>query len=80
MSSAVVGVQPWMEKGTALLHKLNQRKKELSIFTHCFVHSLNSGVGVAIKSSKIMKYAQETIHKITKLIKRSHRTKNEVFN
>ncbi len=41
--------------------------------THCYGHSLSLACGDTIKHSKIMKDSLDTIHEITKLIKKSSR-------
>ena len=50
---------------------IKSEEERTHCFTHCFVHSLNLDVRVATKSIKVMKYARETIRKISKLTKRS---------
>ena len=44
-----------------------------AVYTHCYGHSLNLAVSDALKGSKVMKDALETVHEITKLIKYSPR-------
>ena len=40
-----------------------------AVHTHCYGHSLNLAATDAVKSSKVMNDALETMHEITKLIK-----------
>ena len=44
-----------------------------TVYTHCYGHSLNLAASDALKESKLIKDALETVHKITKLIKFSPR-------
>ena len=46
-------------------------KEPHAVFTHCYGHALNLAVGDTVKSSKIMKSSLETVHEISKLIKKS---------
>ena len=46
-------------------------KEPRAVFTHCYGHALNLAVGDTVKSSKIMKSSLETVHEISKLIKKS---------
>ena len=43
----------------------------MAVFTHCYGHALNLAVSDTVKSSKIIKSSLETVHKISKLIKKS---------
>ena len=53
-------------------------KETQAVFTHCYGHTLNLPVGDAVKSSKIMKSSLETVHEISKLIKKSPK-RNALF-
>ena len=44
-----------------------------AVYTHCYGHSLNLAASDALKQSKLMKDALETVHEVTKLIKFSPR-------
>ena len=44
-----------------------------AVYTHCYGHSLNLAASDALKESKLIKDALETVHEITKLIKYSPR-------
>ena len=44
-----------------------------AVYTHCYGHSLNLAASDALKGSKLMKDALETVHEISKLIKYSPR-------
>lgn len=44
-----------------------------AVYTHCYGHSLNLAASDALKESKLMNDALETVHEITKLIKFSPR-------
>ena len=46
-------------------------KEPRAVFTHCYGHALNLAVGDTVKGSKIMKSSLETVHEISKLIKKS---------
>jgi len=46
-------------------------KEPRAVFTHCYGHALNLAVGDTVKNSKIMKSSLETVHEISKLIKKS---------
>jgi len=46
-------------------------KEPCAVFTHCYGHALNLSVGDTVKGSKIMKLSLETVHEISKLIKKS---------
>lgn len=53
-------------------------KEPRAIFTHCYGHALNLAVGDTVKSSRIMKSFLETVHEISKLIKKSPK-RNALF-
>ena len=42
-----------------------------AVFTHCYGHSLNLACGDTTRKSKLMKDALDTMHEITKLMKKS---------
>ena len=46
-------------------------KESRAIFTHCYGHALNLGVGDTIKQCQLMKSALEVVTEISKLIKKS---------
>ena len=56
------------KKGVA---KTIANKESRAIFTHCYGHALNLGVGDTIKQCHLMKSALEVIAEISKLIKKS---------
>lgn len=46
-------------------------KESLAIFSHCYGHALNLGVGDTIKQCQFMKSSLEVVAEISKLIKKS---------
>ena len=56
------------KKGVA---KVIADKESRALFTHCYGHALNLGVGDTIKQCQLMKSALEVIAEMSKLIKRS---------
>lgn len=56
------------KKGVA---KVIAIKESCAIFTHCYGHALNLGVGDTIKQCQLMKSALEVVAEISKLIKKS---------
>ena len=49
-----------------------------ALYTHCYEHALNLATQDALKGIKIMEEAMDTVHEITKLIKKS--TKRERYS
>ena len=56
------------KKGIA---KVIADKESRAIFTHCYGHALNLGVGDTIKQCQLMKSALDVMAEISKLIKKS---------
>lgn len=44
-----------------------------AVYTHCYGHSLNLAASDALKSSKLMRDALETVHEVTKLLSPTRR-------
>ncbi|XP_011404915.1 PREDICTED: zinc finger MYM-type protein 1-like [Amphimedon queenslandica] len=55
------------------LAKLIMNEEPRAIYTHCYGHTHNLGVGDSVKGSPLMKNALEVTHEITKLLKYSPR-------
>ena len=51
-----------------------------AVYTHCYGHSINLAASDAVKESKLMRDALDTIYEITKLIKYSPRREAIFFN
>ena len=46
------------------------REESRAVYTHCYGHALNLACGDTIRQSRLMRDALDTIHEITKLIKK----------
>ena len=46
-------------------------EEKRAVFTHCYGHSLNLACNDAVKQCKVIKNALETVHEVTKLVKKS---------